>query len=121
MFTGSYDDWYSYQDTFEKLIHDNAQLTDIEKFHYLRSSLQDNAAQIIKSIETTSDNYMEAWSAVKEHFDNKRWIIQKHIRAIFDTPTLNKENHVNLRELLDTILKHLRSRPSRGPLSIGMI
>ncbi|XP_071574017.1 uncharacterized protein [Temnothorax nylanderi] len=109
VFSGAYDNWYSYQDTFEKLIHTNDALTEIEKFHYLRSSLKDKAAEIIKSIETTSDNYHEAWTAVKERFDNKRWIIQKHIRAIFDAPALTKENHVNLRELLDTILNHLRA------------
>lgn len=36
-------------------------------------------------------------------------MIHKHIRAIFDVPTLSKENHSYLRELLDTILKHLRA------------
>jgi len=109
VFSGTYEDWYSYQDTFEKLIHMNSSLTEIEKFHHLRSSLKDKAAEIIKSIETTTDNYYDAWTAVKERYDNKRWIIQKHVRAIFDVPTLNKENHTALRELLDTILKHLRA------------
>lgn len=109
VFSGSYDDWYSYQDTFEKLIHSNNSLSEIEKFHYLRSSLKGKAAEIIKSIETTTDNYNEAWAAVKERFDNKRWIVKKHINAIFDAPALSKENHINLRELLDTILKHLRA------------
>ncbi|XP_039310746.1 uncharacterized protein LOC120358928 [Solenopsis invicta] len=108
-FSGAYDDWYSYHDTFEKLIHANENLTEIEKFHYLRSLLKDKAAEVIKSIETTTDNYNDAWAAVKERFDNKRWIIQKHIRAIFDAPALSKENHIQLRELLDTILKHLRA------------
>jgi len=109
MFSGTYEDWYSYQDTFEKLIHMNSSLTEIEKFHYLRSSLKDKAAEIIKSIETTTDNYYDAWTAVMEHYDNKRWIIQKHVRAIFDIPTLNKENHAALRKLLDTIFKHLHA------------
>ncbi|XP_011861271.1 PREDICTED: uncharacterized protein LOC105558287, partial [Vollenhovia emeryi] len=109
VFTGAYDDWYSFEDTFDKLIHTNEDLSEIEKFHYLRSSLQGKAAEIIKSIDTTTDNYNEAWEAVKERFDNKRWIIQKHLRAIFEAPPLIKENHNNLRELLDTVLKHLRA------------
>ncbi|XP_018367012.1 PREDICTED: uncharacterized protein LOC108763673 [Trachymyrmex cornetzi] len=109
VFTGDFEDWYTYQDTFEKLIHANNSLTEIEKFHYLRSSLKDKASEIIKSIETTTDNYKDAWDAVKERFDNKRWIIQRHIRAIFEAPSLLKENHSQLRELLDTISKHLRA------------
>lgn len=84
-------------------------MSDIEKFYYLQSLLKEKAAEIIKSIETTTANYHEAWSSVKERFDNKRWIIQKHIRAIFDTPAVTKENHMALRELLYTILKHLRA------------
>ncbi|XP_025267450.1 uncharacterized protein LOC112638978 [Camponotus floridanus] len=109
VFTGSYDDWYSYQDVFEKLIYANEGLSEIEKFHYLRSSLKDKAAEIRKSIETITDNYNDAWASVKERFDNKRWIIHKHVQAIFDAPILIKENHSRLRELLDAILKHLRA------------
>ncbi|KYN50730.1 hypothetical protein ALC56_03611 [Trachymyrmex septentrionalis] len=45
VFSGSYE--YSYQDIFKKLIHLNENLTKIEKFHYLRSSLKDKAAEII--------------------------------------------------------------------------
>jgi len=72
VFSGAYDDWYSYRNTFEKLIHLNEGLTEIEKFHYLRSSLKDTAADIIKSIEITEANYHKAWAAVKERFDNQR-------------------------------------------------
>ncbi|XP_011858104.1 PREDICTED: uncharacterized protein LOC105555686 [Vollenhovia emeryi] len=105
----SYEDWYSYQDTFEKLIHSNESLATIEKFHYLRSSLKDRAAEVIRSIEITTDNYPEVWAAIKDRFDNKRWIIHKHIKAMFEAPSLTKENHIALRELLDTISKHLRA------------
>ncbi|XP_018396261.1 PREDICTED: uncharacterized protein LOC108774612 [Cyphomyrmex costatus] len=96
-------------DMFEQLIHTNQNLSEIEKFHYLRSSLKDKASEIIKSIETTADNYKDAWNALKERFDNKRWILQRHIKAIFEIAPVTKENYVQLRELLDTVLKHLRA------------
>ncbi|XP_018378092.1 PREDICTED: uncharacterized protein LOC108770856 [Trachymyrmex cornetzi] len=108
VFAGAYEDWYSYRDTFEKLIHLNGDLSEIEKFHYLRASLKDAAADIIKSIEITTANYEEAWTAVKERFDNQRWLVQKHIRALFELQAMRKENHGMIRELLDTVLKHLR-------------
>ncbi|XP_018402792.1 PREDICTED: uncharacterized protein LOC108779784 [Cyphomyrmex costatus] len=114
VFSGSYEDWYSYHDMFEQLIHNNQNLSEIEKFHYLRSSLKDKAAEIIKSIETTTDNYKDAWNAIKERFDNKRWILQRHIKAIFEIAPVTKENHAQLRELLDTILKHLRALKAMG-------
>ena len=90
------------------MIHANQNLSEIEKFHYLRSFLKDKVTEIIKSIEITTDNYKDAWCAVKERFNNKRWILQKHIRAIFEIISLIKENHIQLRELLDALLKHLR-------------
>jgi len=62
----------------------NSSLTEIKIFHYLRSFLKDKAAEIIKFIETTTDNYYDAWTEVEKRYDNKRWVIQKHVRAIFD-------------------------------------
>jgi len=50
-------------------MRDIVKLTDIEKFYYLRSSLKDKAAEIVKSIETTTDNYNDAWAAIKERFE----------------------------------------------------
>jgi len=100
---------YTYQDIFEILIHNNNSLTEIGKFYYLRSSLKERAAEVIKSLETTTDNYQEALDSIKARFDNKRWIVQRHIRAIFEAPSVNKENHVALRELLDTIIKHVQA------------
>ncbi|KAG5335682.1 COX3 oxidase, partial [Acromyrmex charruanus] len=114
IFTGAYDDWYSYRNTFEQLIHLNEDLAYIERFHYLRSSLKDAASDLIKSIETTAANYHEAWAAVKERFDNPRWIVQKHVSALFEVPAVRKENHSMTRELLDTVLKHLRALKALG-------
>jgi len=90
VFAAAYDDWYSYRDTFEKLIHLNDGLTEIEKFYYLRSSLKDTAADVIKSLEIITENYREAWVAVKERFDNQRWLVQRHIRALLEVPTKRK-------------------------------
>lgn len=109
VFSGGYEDWYTFHDTFDKLIHSNDNLKDIEKFHYLRSSLKDKASEIIQSIEVTTDNYQEAWTAIRERFDNKRWIIQKHVKAIFEASALSRENPVALCDLVDTIRKHLRA------------
>jgi len=33
-FSGSYDNWYTFHDSFEKLIHANENLLAIEKLHY---------------------------------------------------------------------------------------
>ncbi|KYQ58858.1 hypothetical protein ALC60_02141 [Trachymyrmex zeteki] len=46
---------------------------------------------------------------LKRRYDDKRLIIQKHVKALFDLPSISKENHTKLRQLLDGALKHLRA------------
>lgn len=59
-FSGKYSEWTSFYDTFTSLIHDNLQISSIQKFHYLKSALKGDAAQHIKSIEISSANYETA-------------------------------------------------------------
>ncbi|XP_011884008.1 PREDICTED: uncharacterized protein LOC105571144 [Vollenhovia emeryi] len=109
IFSGSYEEWYTFHDSFEKLIHSNANLSSIQKFHYLRSSLKDKAAEVVRSFDITTDNYTEAWQLLNERFDNKRRIVQTHIKAIFEIPPINKENCTALRSLIDNVLKHFKA------------
>jgi len=39
--------------------------------------------------------------------DNKRVIVQTHVNAIFDLPTMTRKNAVELRRLSDSATKHL--------------
>ncbi|XP_055623493.1 uncharacterized protein LOC129766918 [Toxorhynchites rutilus septentrionalis] len=56
-FSGNLRDWLSFRDTFRNLIIDNSQLSDIDKFTYLRTSLTAEAVQEIGSIELTAANF----------------------------------------------------------------
>ena len=39
IFSGHYDRWISFSDMFKAMIHENDNLPEIQKFHYLKSSL----------------------------------------------------------------------------------
>ncbi|XP_018306980.1 uncharacterized protein, partial [Mycetomoellerius zeteki] len=108
-FSGAYDDWCTFHDSFDKLIHANERLSAIQKFHYLRSSLKDKAAEVVKSFDITENNYNEAWQLLNERFDNKRRIIQTHVKAMYEIAPMHKENCTALRNLLDNMLKHFRA------------
>lgn len=45
-FEGDYTTWVKYHDTFVAMIHNNEDLVDIQKFHYLISSLKGEALQV---------------------------------------------------------------------------
>ncbi|XP_039303397.1 uncharacterized protein LOC120357307 [Solenopsis invicta] len=113
-FSGSYEDWHPYFDTFNSLIHSNASLRNIQKFHYLKSSLKGDAAETIASIEISDVNYNDAWSRLRERYENERIAVQNHIKSIFELPVLRRENGNVLRNILDGLLKHTRALRALG-------
>jgi hypothetical protein len=100
-FSGNYRDWLSFRDTFTALIHDSNLYTSIEKFHYLRSCLKDEALKAIESIAVSEANYEVAWETLITRFENKRLIIQEHAYAIINLPPLVKNSYQSLRKLVD--------------------
>lgn len=113
-FDGNYLKWLEFRDTFESLIHSNDSIPNINKFHYLRSSLEGGAITVIKSIEFTSPNYDLAWNLLCERFNNKKILINNHLKALFGIESLTRESHKALRYLIDHILKNLRALESLG-------
>lgn len=108
-FSGAYKDWHPFFDIFNSLIHSNESLNDIQRFHYLKSSLKGDAAETIASLEISNVNYADAWSRLKDIYDSERLAVQNHIKAIFDLPVVRKENGVAIRNILDGVLKHTRA------------
>ncbi|KYM98425.1 hypothetical protein ALC62_10865 [Cyphomyrmex costatus] len=113
-FSGSYEEWYPFHDTFQSLIHRDRSITEIQKFHYLKAALKGKAAELIQSLEMSADNYEQAWQMLIKRYDNKRLIIQKHLRALFELSTISKENFAALRQLVDEVLKHTRALKAMG-------
>lgn len=113
-YDGRYEAWLEFRDTFESLIHKNMSISNIQKFHYLRASLQGEAAEVIRSIEFCSDNYENAYKSLKERYDNTRLLIHNHLQSIFSIKELNRESAHDIRNLSDTVFKHLRSLKQLG-------
>lgn len=106
-FNGSYDSWSRFRDTFESLVHNNTRLSDIQKFHYLLSSVRDEAAEILESVEIAAANYEDAWKLVKDRYENKLLIVQENVKAIFELPVITKDNRADLRILVNGVRKRL--------------
>lgn len=108
-FSGNYADWFPFYDIFNSVINNNAKLSEIQKFQYLKSSVTNEAASIIQSLELSSQNYPIAWNLLKQRYDNKRTIVNMHLRSLFELPTLSKENATELRQIADGVTKHLQA------------
>lgn len=111
-FQGNYDSWLNFLDTYSALIHSNNSLSNVEKFYYLKSCLKGEAAGIIHSIEVTDLNYETAFKLVCERYENKKFIIQSHVKNLFELPLVGKNTLSDLRNLADNIQRNLRALKS---------
>ena len=59
-FSGTYEKWPGFSDTFKSSVHNDRRYTDSQKLVYLRSCLTEKAADRIESLETTDANYQVA-------------------------------------------------------------
>ena len=108
-FSGDLEDWLSFKNLFTSLIHNVTSLPKVEKLHYLRSVLKNEAAQLIQQLELTDQNYDIAWDLLHKRYHNRKLITQRHIKLLFEQSKLTKEDRVALKELLDTTQKHVRA------------
>lgn len=108
-FHGNFDKWLEFRDTFKSLIHNNANISEIEKFHFLRGSLESNARDILQNLEITSDNYAIAWDILCERYDNESMLVNNYLKNLFGLPSMSRESGSDLRKLLDGIIKGIRS------------
>lgn len=100
-FSGKYEEFNSFISLFNTLIH-NTNLSDIEKFSYLRSLLRYPASQTLDSIDFRGDNYMLAYEKLVERYSNPRIIASYHLNKILKFKPLAEDNANNFRLFLDT-------------------
>ncbi|KAJ8944266.1 hypothetical protein NQ318_009643 [Aromia moschata] len=113
-FHGQYEGWQSFHDAFEALVNRDKSLSNTQKFMYLNSCLEGEAASITESLIVTDDNYVIAWDLLRNRYENKRAILNAHINALLDLPVIVKESHLGLRKLIDTFLKNMRALKNLG-------
>ncbi|XP_076660027.1 uncharacterized protein LOC143363307 [Halictus rubicundus] len=57
-------------DSFESLVNNNEALSNIARFHHLKSALRGEAARAIASLAVSDENYTVAWETLKERFED---------------------------------------------------
>jgi hypothetical protein len=82
MFNGDACKWLQFRDIFQALIINNDVLSDVQKFHYLISSLKGEAKMLIVHLPVTSDNFAVAWELVTQPYNNIQLIAMKHVKQL---------------------------------------
>ncbi len=103
-FAGNLVKWPVFWDSCESAIHNNAELSSIDKFNYLRSLLERSAYDAIAGLTLSAENYHEAVEILKKRFGNKQMIIAKHMETLLNTDAITSDNHLrDLRHLYDIV------------------
>lgn len=107
MFDGDLLKWRTYRDTFASLVHNNPDVSTIEKFHHLLSSTAGTAGGVVRSLSLTEDNYDIVWDNLHTIYDNKRVLMTAHLDAIFHFAPLVKESLSSLKSFLSTFQENV--------------
>jgi len=75
-FNGDWQMWTSFIDSFNAMFHNIKTLAPVQRLHYLKSCLEGQASEVIRSIPTTGENYLQAYNTLVNRYENKGAIIQ---------------------------------------------
>ncbi|CAH1104520.1 unnamed protein product [Psylliodes chrysocephalus] len=114
MFDGNCDQWFTFHDIFQKVIHESSCLTIFEKMQYLKKNVRGEASQMIKHLGISEHNYQSAWDILKKRYQNKRKLVATLVDKILDLPVRHNEVSNKLKELHDVIMECINAMTKIG-------
>jgi len=99
-FSGAYEDWPSFWDLFLSVVGENPSISNIERFHYLRSCVQGSAERLIRSLTVTGENYVRAWTILSKHFENKKELMRSNFTTFTAVGKMKSESAEELTRAL---------------------
>ena len=100
-FHGSLGEWVPFRDSFESLIYRKESLSNIERFHDLKSALKGDAARALQTLPISDSNYSAAWDTLCVRYEDPNELIDYYVDAPFALRVIRRESANVLRELID--------------------
>ena len=116
-FNGKICEWPEFWDGFSSSIDDNDQLSDVDKFAYLRGyfAYLGPAKSTIAGLSLTGANYKCAVDLLKKQFEKKIEVQRAHINELIHLPAVYRERDTHrLRKLYDSCEAHNRALQALG-------
>jgi len=92
-FSGDITEWQGFEDLFISILLHTTGLSDVEKFEYLKTSLEGEALSLVAHLNLTSNNYNSVWDILRDRYRNKRDLARIHLDALL-TPQVVTFNNV---------------------------
>ncbi len=106
-FDGNYRNWASFYDLFRSMIHENSNLSNVERYQYLLSSLSGEALALVKGLPMCEANYEVAYKLLVDTYQSKRWLASSYLNAILHAPKVKAGSIVDLKHLVNTFNENI--------------
>ena len=114
-FSGELATYPAFMDSYESIIHNNATLSNVEKFYYLKGLLRGKASTTIEGLSMTSANYESALELLKNRFGDRKSLQAHFIDLLMNLkPVDNAKDVKALRTLHDKIESIVRNLKTLG-------
>ena len=113
-FNGNALNWRTFIESFDAMVHARSDISNIERFAYLRGFLVGNALQTIEGMPLTSDNYVKAKELLEKRYGNQQLIVSSHMNALLKIDCVSNSNVRELRKLHDKVEMNIRALDSAG-------
>ncbi|XP_049279325.1 uncharacterized protein LOC125761836 [Anopheles funestus] len=118
-FDGTYTAWPKFKAIFQDLMANSGD-SEAVKLYHLDKALTGEAAGILDAKVINEGNYEHAWQILTERYENKRIIIDTHIRGLFSLKKMTSETHHELRTLVQEASRHVESLKYLGQELLGI-
>lgn len=100
-FDGQIETWPLFYETFKTLIHENPDLSNGEKIHYLLGKLKGKALTICQGILPSAENYIIIWNALLSKYNDKRLLAASYLDKLFNLHFSKEFTPTCLEEFID--------------------
>ncbi|KHJ97293.1 hypothetical protein OESDEN_02732 [Oesophagostomum dentatum] len=112
-FSGNFREFNTFWSVFDSLIHADRDLTEVEKFLFLKQALKGKAAAAIRSLPFVGDKYHVAVDILKKHFDKSASMADIIIDEIERLPRA-REDPRSCRETFEAIYSRISHLEQTG-------
>ncbi|XP_044010282.1 uncharacterized protein LOC122853938 [Aphidius gifuensis] len=113
-FDGKYSNWLNFKTEFLEHIGELQDLSDGQKFQYLKQSLIGDAKSKVHLFTATRNNYHKAWEILNRAYEVKRILIKEHLAKLTKLPVQRDENTEGLVKLADEVQQNAENLKNLG-------
>ncbi|XP_075157751.1 uncharacterized protein LOC142231017 [Haematobia irritans] len=102
-FEGGFSKWPAFRDIFQAVFINHPGLSQAQKLYHLRCKTRGEALQIVQRFDLVDSNFVLAWEALKNRYENTRILVHQQMKKLFGAPVASSETPKSIRQIQSCI------------------